>query len=465
MKFEYNGKECELLFLTVTGSRMYGNSRPESDWDYRGVFIESINDKLTLDDSIKKIGGANADGEELCKVLQNIGLPLKDTNDVELYELKRFITLALENNPNIMDLLCHNNKHSIYINELGQTLLDNKQMFLSKDLKETFSGYALSQLKKMKSHSKWIGVFPETHIVLEVIENNYKSKNIDFDWICDNFGGEVALKTTNENAQNKISLENTISWNSFLEGFNDYNMISDPNIYRLPRLINYCFPKNLKGKSLNRTNEIESNKYINEFPNLYDMNISFEEFLLNKCSYRTLSPSMLVLYTDGKGMLTKDGSLNPNDPKKIGDFVCLLSIDQMKFKSDRDYINKMWNWKCHRNEKRSDLEDQFGYDLKHASHLVRLLDGCKEILLTNDYVPELSGSRLSLVNDIRNGFYNYEWVLNYAEDKNKELDTLVLKSNLQDTPNKDAINNLYKNILLNQYNLNENSLNNYKFDI
>lgn len=25
MKFEYNGKECELLFLTVTGSRMYGN--------------------------------------------------------------------------------------------------------------------------------------------------------------------------------------------------------------------------------------------------------------------------------------------------------------------------------------------------------------------------------------------------------------------------------------------------------
>lgn len=453
MKFTYNDKNYELLFLTVTGSRMYGNARPESDWDYRGVFIESIQDKLTLDNSIEKIGGANMDGEELCKVLQKSGLKIEDTNDIELYELKRFITLALENNPNIMDLLCHNKNNSIYINELGQQLLDNKELFLSKDLKDTFSGYALSQLKKMKSHSKWIGVFPETHIVLEIINNNYQSENIDFDWISDNFGGEVAAKITNETAQNKNSLNNTISWNDFLDGFKDFNMESDPNNYRLPRLIDYCHPKDLKGKSLDRNSIIESNKYINDFPKLHDLNITFEDFLLNKCSYRTLSPSMLVLYTSGKGMLTKDGNLRPNDPKDVGDFVCLLTIDQMKFKADRDYMNKMWNWKCNRNEKRGVMEDEHGYDLKHASHLVRLLDACKEILLTGNYIPELSEERLKIVNDIRNGKFDYNFVLNYAENKNKELDTLVENSCLQSKPNKDKINELLFQIYSKSYDL------------
>lgn len=459
MKFVFNGKEFELIMLTVTGSRMYGNAREDSDWDYRGVMIETLNAKLTLNNTVEKIGGANQDGEELCKVLQSFGLDLKDTNDIEIYELKRFITLALDNNPNIMDMLCHNQKNTFYSTEIGKLLLNSKNLFLSKNLKETFSQYALSQLKKIKSHNKWIEKFPETHIVLEVIENNYKAKNIDFDWISDNFGGEVALKTTNENAQNKKSLNEKINWDSFLDGFNDFNMVSNPNNYRLPRLVDYCHPKDLQGKQydLDLT-------YVNlDTGNLYDFQeegfVSLKDFLMKHASFRTFSPSMLTIYTNGKGIITKDGSLNPSDPKNIGNFVCLLSIDQMKFKADRDYINKMWNWKCHRNEKRSELEDVYGYDLKHASHLVRLLDVCKEILLTNNYIPELSGDRLQLVNDIRNGKYSYEEVLDFSIEKEKELDLLIKYSTLQNEPNKEKINDLLYFMYSEFYSLETNNLN------
>ena len=57
--------------------------------------------------------------------------------------------------------------------------------------------------------------------------------------------------------------------------------------------------------------------------------------------------------------------------------------------------------------------------------MVRLLDACKEILITGNYIPELNGERLEIVNDIRNGKYDYNFVLNYAEQKNIELDFLV----------------------------------------
>ena len=48
MIFNYNNKEYELIFLTKTGSRLYGNFTEDSDWDYRGFFKEKIEDKISI---------------------------------------------------------------------------------------------------------------------------------------------------------------------------------------------------------------------------------------------------------------------------------------------------------------------------------------------------------------------------------------------------------------------------------
>ena len=56
MIFNYNNKEYELIFLTKTGSILYGNSTEDSDWDYRGIFIEKVEDKISvLNKPLKKI--------------------------------------------------------------------------------------------------------------------------------------------------------------------------------------------------------------------------------------------------------------------------------------------------------------------------------------------------------------------------------------------------------------------------
>lgn len=425
MKFFHNNNEYELIVLNLAGSKLYGNSTPSSDTDYRGVFIASKDSKLGILGTVEQL-----EGVDVWKSLVAAGLDLTPTDDIVIYELNRFIALAIDNNPNIMDTLCfdyNNPEFTVYVNEKGKELIDNKHLLISSKLKFTFSGYAISQLQRIKSHGKWLTQFPDINDVLAEIKEAFNNSFIDFNWICDNFGGQVAEKVTGETPQKNTKLENTLTWTQFKNVVNESRKVLnlkelDFDMYRVPRLIDYCHPKDLKGKQLE----------------LNDL----RETLQNTASFRTMSPSMLVIYTDGKGIFSKEGNLKANDPETIGEFVCLLSIDQNKYKSDKDYINKLWEWKCNRNEKRSELEEKFGYDTKHASHLVRLMESAKDILKTNTYNPTLTGDRLQLVKDVRAGKMSYDEILEYAEKLDLELNEEYKKSTLQKKPDVKKVNEL-----------------------
>ena len=419
MKFFHNNNEYELIVLNLAGSKLYGNSTPSSDTDYRGVFIASKDSKLGILGTVEQL-----EGVDVWKSLVAAGLDLIPTDDIVIYELNRFIALAIDNNPNIMDTLCfdyNNPEFTVYVNEKGKELIDNKHLLISSKLKFTFSGYAISQLQRIKSHGKWLTQFPNTDAVLHKLMEAFRSNMIDWDWICDNFGGQVAEKVTCETPQLHNKLNSTIDWNSFKD-FVSF----DVEKYRIPRLIDYCHPKDLKGKQL-------------------DLN-DLRETLQNTASFRTMSPSMLVIYTDGKGIFSKEGNLKANDPETIGEFVCLLSIDQNKYKSDKDYINKLWEWKCNRNEKRSELEEKFGVDLKHLSHLWRLMTKAKEILLTGTYDPQLKGEELKTLKGIRDGSLygrdSYDFALKFAEENDKLLDELYKTTKLQKKPDVKKVNEL-----------------------
>jgi len=444
MKFKYKGQDYELILLTVTGSRMYGNPRPDSDWDYRGVFVENIQNKISLNPSIEQLGGYNRDGGDLCKVLQEYGLDLEDTTDVELYELNRFTTLALANNPNILDLLCHDTKNTTYLSDKGKELLENKNLFLSKKLRDTFAGYAFGQLKKIKGHNKWINQYPDTDKLLGLLKHRAIDKVIDFNWISNNFGGQVAKKVTGENPQKNIKLlkENLFTWDEFVtECYDCIEMnVEEVNKYRTPRLIEY-----MKAYDLTHT-PILFNKDIAEINrstgNFNTKSVTLRKFLKEEASFRKFGESMLSIYTGGSGIFGREGNLKANDSENLGEFVCLLSVNHNEYKKDKDHIVKMWNWKCNRNEKRSGMEEKFGYDVKHASHLVRLMAACKEILQTGNYIPELSGERLKLVQEVRAGRYSYDWILHFSEEYNNELDGFKKESSLQDKPQVEEINKM-----------------------
>lgn len=122
-----------LLLDCISGSRAYGLHTPQSDTDLKGVFLLP-----------KQIFY----GLEYTEQLNN------ETNDEVYYELKRFVDLLVKNNPNILELLstpadCIKFKHPI------MDLL-KPELFLSKLCKQTFAGYAQSQIKKAKGLNKKI---------------------------------------------------------------------------------------------------------------------------------------------------------------------------------------------------------------------------------------------------------------------------------------------------------------------
>ncbi len=80
--------------------------------------------------------------------------------DCARYELKHFINLALKSNPSILSLLWIKEEHYLKVSDDMRVLLDNKDLFSSKQAYTTFTGYATSQLKKMEkfNYEGYMGV-------------------------------------------------------------------------------------------------------------------------------------------------------------------------------------------------------------------------------------------------------------------------------------------------------------------
>ncbi|MCT4296269.1 nucleotidyltransferase domain-containing protein [Elizabethkingia anophelis] len=122
-----------ILFEVVSGSRAFGLATENSDTDIRGVYYLPKDSFLGLD-YIPQISN--------------------ETNDILYYEIGRFMELLQKNNPNILEILASPDDCILYKHPL-MDLLSPKD-FLSRQCKDTFAGYAISQIKKAKGLNKKI---------------------------------------------------------------------------------------------------------------------------------------------------------------------------------------------------------------------------------------------------------------------------------------------------------------------
>ena len=93
----------------------------------------------------------------------------------------------------------------------------------------------------------------------------------------------------------------------------------------------------------------------------------------------------------------------------------LVKYNKEQYKQDHEVWKNYWNWKKNRNEARGTLEEQFGYDTKHAMHLVRLLNMGEEIL--TDGTVNVLRPDVELLLDIRAGKWSYDELVKFAEEK------------------------------------------------
>lgn len=117
-----------LCFICYGGSLAYGTNIATSDIDIRGV-------ALTPKDKLVGLG----DVEQY----------IDDETDTVIYDFQKFIKLLINASPNILEMLgC---REYLVFNEVGDALIDNVKMFLSKKCINTFGGYANAQLRRIEN--------------------------------------------------------------------------------------------------------------------------------------------------------------------------------------------------------------------------------------------------------------------------------------------------------------------------
>lgn len=130
------------FFLTIHGSQAYGLARSESDFDIGGICIPPKKYFHGFLHNFEQAQSTNPDGA--------------------IYGIKKFMKLASDANPNVMELLWINPEFWIITHSFHKLLVENRELFLSTKVKHTYSGYATAQLNRIKTHRKWL-VDPPDH--------------------------------------------------------------------------------------------------------------------------------------------------------------------------------------------------------------------------------------------------------------------------------------------------------------
>lgn len=117
----------------------------------------------------------------------------------------------------------------------------------------------------------------------------------------------------------------------------------------------------------------------------------------------------------------------------LGVPLMVVKYRKDEYRQSKETHKNYWSWKNNRNAARGTLEEQFGYDTKHAMHLVRLLRMGKEALKTGELIVKRPDAEELLA--IRNGTWSYEEVVRYAESMDNEVTKeLYNKTNLPKKP-------------------------------
>lgn len=144
---EHLGKN--IILLGLGGSHAYGTQTETSDLDVRGIALNKKNEILT-----------NQKFEQF----------VNEETDTTIYAFNKMITLLSNCNPNTIELMGLIPEHYLYIHPIGQELLDNKKLFLSKKAAHSFGGYATAQLRRLDNKSaRLLGQEQREHHILNSI--------------------------------------------------------------------------------------------------------------------------------------------------------------------------------------------------------------------------------------------------------------------------------------------------------
>lgn len=166
-----------IIMLGLGGSHAYGTNTPDSDLDIRGC---ALNTKM--------------------QILTNERFDhfLDDKTDTTIYSFNKLIHLLCNVNPSTIEMLGLRKEHYLYLAPIGQEMIDNAHLFLSKRAANSFGGYASKKLRGINDKANKLVEKSEVnklgkhmmHLIrlyimgLDILENEkivvYREKEHDF---------------------------------------------------------------------------------------------------------------------------------------------------------------------------------------------------------------------------------------------------------------------------------------------
>lgn len=126
------------------------------------------------------------------------------------------------------------------------------------------------------------------------------------------------------------------------------------------------------------------------------------------------------------------------------------------YQRERAYHNAMqqWQqyetWKGNRNQARAAMEARFGYDTKHAMHLVRLMRMCGEILEGKGVIVRRPDADELMA--VRDGQWSYDQLMEFAATQDELMGKLYETSTLPREPDRPYLHQLCCTIMEQYYN-------------
>lgn len=284
-------------------------------------------------------------------------------DDKNYYSLRKFAKLAVANNPSVLELLFVDDNDILLYDPSFQLIKENRDLFLSQRCLNSYMGYAGAQLHRIRNHRKWIS---QEHAALNILWPKVVDGTITRSWIQWRFGSNL-VELLDRSVNNISSCYGNPDGSSFRDKV--IKLWNTEKTEVNPELNNIL--KQLEGTGLIHPLELDARFY---------------------------------------------------HEKTLDDGRVTLVYDEHKYKEEKKKRGQYTTWMAERDPSRHETEVKFGYDTKHAMHLVRLLRTGYEVLTEGKLLVKRPDAAELL--DIRNGKWSYDQLTSYADEMLNKVNAL-----------------------------------------
>lgn len=412
---QYRG---EILYEYIRGSQLYHTNlegidedgNPLSDEDHGGIYIMPDSTLLGL--------GLDYQNEIKDKV-----------GDTCIWEINRFMQLALSSNPTVLEALFVPDDKVIYEHPVIKEFRQHRDLFVTKKCFAPFGGYSVSQIKKAQGQNKKIHWD---------IEKMIRKTPLDF---CFTFNGQGS-----QNIQDWLKERGLDQRNCGL-----VNIPNMPDVYG----VYYDFGQHIIMSGINEDDFCDEKSIHSDFVKFCcdTVKASWGGYL----NIREIYDAVKTPKGGYCGIVSPDLDSNEirfSSVKKGQSPICFMTYNANAYATHCRKYKEYEEWKTHRNKARyeSNMEGERSgnpdlmFDSKNMMHCFRLMAMAKEVAEGKGILLDRTDIDREFLLDVRNRKYGYSELMTKMLDLKEEMDKAIQTSTIREEIDEDIVNSLLLNI-------------------